>query len=89
MAKSTRLFPMPLDAGDAVDSARQVLDIEAQAVSALKQHIGAAFQRAIEIVLHCRGRVVVCGIGKSGHIARKIASTLASLSMSCAPSAAQ
>jgi arabinose-5-phosphate isomerase len=63
---------------DAVDSARQVLDIEAQAVTALKAHIGTEFRRALEIVLNCRGRVVVCGIGKSGHIARKVASTLAS-----------
>jgi arabinose-5-phosphate isomerase len=63
---------------DAVESARQVLDIEAQAVTALKAHIGPAFRRALEIVLNCRGRVVVCGIGKSGHIGRKVASTLAS-----------
>jgi arabinose-5-phosphate isomerase len=55
-----------------------VLDIEAQAVTALKRHLGADFQRALEIVLTCGGRVVVCGIGKSGHIARKLASTLAS-----------
>src|SRR5690606_13488483 len=59
---------------DAVESARQVLDVEAQAVTALKAHIGAEFRRALEIVLNCRGRVVVCGIGKSGHIARKVAS---------------
>jgi arabinose-5-phosphate isomerase len=63
---------------DAVECARQVLDIEAQAVTALKQHLGENFQQALDTVLHCRGRVVVCGIGKSGHIARKIASTLAS-----------
>jgi arabinose-5-phosphate isomerase len=63
---------------DAAESARQVLDIEAEAISALKAHIGAEFQSAVDIVLRCRGRIVVCGIGKSGHVARKMASTLAS-----------
>ena len=63
---------------DAVRSAHQVLDIEAQAIVALKDRIGADFEHATRIILECRGRVVVCGIGKSGHIARKIASTLAS-----------
>ena len=65
-------------ADDAVESARRVLDIEAQAILALKDRVGADFQRAVDIVLGCKGRVVVCGIGKSGHIARKVASTLAS-----------
>ena len=78
MAKRTSPPQAPVATGDAIDFARRVLDIEAQAVAALKDHIGADFERAVEIVLHCRGRVVVCGIGKSGHIARKMASTLAS-----------
>lgn len=72
----TSIEPPPVD--DAVESARRVLEIEADAVTALKEHLGADFRRAVEIILHCRGRVVVCGIGKSGHIGRKIASTLAS-----------
>jgi len=67
---------LPLD--DAVESARLVLDIEAEAVTALKAHIGADFARAVDIIFRCTGRVVVSGVGKSGHIARKIASTLAS-----------
>jgi arabinose-5-phosphate isomerase len=58
--------------------AREVIAIEAQAVAALADRIDATFLRAIELLLACRGRVVVCGIGKSGHIARKIAATLAS-----------
>ncbi|MCC6533174.1 MAG: KpsF/GutQ family sugar-phosphate isomerase [Burkholderiales bacterium] len=78
MANSTSPRPLDSAAGEAIASARLVLDIEAQAIAALKQHIGADFERALDIVLNCRGRVVVCGIGKSGHIARKIASTLAS-----------
>src|SRR5687767_209121 len=63
---------------DAIQSAREVLDIEANAITALKERLDAAFVRAIDIILNCRGRVVVCGIGKSGHVGRKIASTLAS-----------
>ena len=61
-----------------MQSARQVLEIEAEAIMALKEHLGADFERATRIILGCKGRVVVCGIGKSGHVARKIASTLAS-----------
>ena len=58
--------------------AREVIAIEAQAVAALTERIDAHFLRAVDLLLGCRGRVVVCGIGKSGHIARKIAATLAS-----------
>jgi len=65
-------------AAEAIEAAREVLDIEANAIVALKDHVGTAFTDAVRIVLGCRGRVVVCGIGKSGHVARKIASTLAS-----------
>jgi arabinose-5-phosphate isomerase len=78
MATPTRPAVPSLATDDALACAREVLDIEAQAVTALKRHLGADFQRALEIVLTCGGRVVVCGIGKSGHIARKLASTLAS-----------
>jgi arabinose-5-phosphate isomerase len=58
--------------------ARQVLSTEANAIEALKDRLGDGFLRAIDIILGCPGRVVVMGIGKSGHIGRKIASTLAS-----------
>jgi arabinose-5-phosphate isomerase len=58
--------------------ARSVLGTEAAAISALIDRLGEPFLHAVELVLACRGRVVVSGIGKSGHIARKIASTLAS-----------
>lgn len=58
--------------------ARRVLEIEADAVRALAGRIDASFAAAVDLVLACRGRVVVSGIGKSGHIARKVASTLAS-----------
>jgi arabinose-5-phosphate isomerase len=68
----------PISADDAIASAREVLDIEANAISALKGRLDCAFVRALEIILNCPSRVVVCGIGKSGHVGRKIASTLAS-----------
>ena len=62
----------------ALAMARAVLEIEAQAVSSLVSRLDAHFVRAIELIMNRRGRVIVSGIGKSGHIARKIASTLAS-----------
>ncbi|HEY7657526.1 MAG TPA: KpsF/GutQ family sugar-phosphate isomerase [Burkholderiales bacterium] len=62
----------------ALAMAREVLEIEARAVSDLIGKLDRRFAQAVETVLNCRGRVVVSGIGKSGHIARKIASTLAS-----------
>jgi arabinose-5-phosphate isomerase len=62
----------------ALDLARKVLAIEAEAVSALVLRLDQSFVTAVEIILSCRGRVVVSGMGKSGHIARKIASTMAS-----------
>lgn len=58
--------------------AREVLEIEARAILDLVAKLDHQFERAVEVILACRGRVVVSGIGKSGHIARKIASTLAS-----------
>ncbi|WDD95351.1 KpsF/GutQ family sugar-phosphate isomerase [Burkholderia sp. FERM BP-3421] len=58
--------------------ARDVLDIEADAVRALRDQLDGSFIGAMGLLLECRGRVVVSGIGKSGHIARKIAATLAS-----------
>jgi arabinose-5-phosphate isomerase len=62
----------------ALDLARKVLAIEADAVSALSSRLDERFLDAIGLILACRGRVVVSGVGKSGHIARKIASTMAS-----------
>src|SRR5204862_51671 len=61
-----------------LEHGRAVLRIEAEAVTALADRLGAEFERACEMVLACRGRVVVTGVGKSGAIARKIAATLAS-----------
>ncbi len=63
---------------DALELARMVLRIEAQAVDALAVRLEGDFLRAVDLLLACRGRVVVGGVGKSGHVGRKIASTLAS-----------
>lgn len=57
---------------------RDVIRLEAQALAALAERLGAEFDAAVERVLACTGRVILCGIGKSGHIAQKIASTLVS-----------
>lgn len=61
-----------------ITSAQRTIRMEAAAVAALEERIGADFNRACELLLHVRGRIVVTGMGKSGHIARKIAATLAS-----------
>jgi arabinose-5-phosphate isomerase len=64
----------------ALDLARETLDIEGEAIRKLNARLDAddSLPRAVALMLGCRGRVVVSGIGKSGHIARKIAATLAS-----------
>lgn len=61
-----------------VTSARRTISMEAAAVAALEGRIGSDFTKACEILLKTEGRVIVTGMGKSGHIARKIAATLAS-----------
>ncbi|MAR89873.1 MAG: KpsF/GutQ family sugar-phosphate isomerase [Pseudomonadota bacterium] len=63
---------------DFIASARRVIDIEANATLALKDRINEQFLRACDLILQCRGRVIVTGMGKSGHIGNKIAATLAS-----------
>jgi arabinose-5-phosphate isomerase len=66
------------DATQLLASARRALQIEARAVEALLPRLDARFAAACRLLLACQGRVVVTGMGKSGHIARKIAATLAS-----------
>jgi len=70
--------PLPSVPESVLALARQVLRIEADAVAALAPRLGEDFLKAVTLILESRGRVVVSGIGKSGHVARKIASTLAS-----------
>jgi arabinose-5-phosphate isomerase len=64
--------------GDILAIARRTVDIEAAAVHKLNSSIDAEFLRAVETLLACKGRVVVSGMGKSGHIGGKIAASLAS-----------
>lgn len=63
---------------DIIESARQVIEIEARALDALAKRVDASYVKAVELCLACQGRVVVTGMGKSGHIGGKIAATLAS-----------
>ncbi|HNE60615.1 MAG TPA: KpsF/GutQ family sugar-phosphate isomerase [Ottowia sp.] len=69
---------MHFDPAQALRLARETLDIEAAAVVGLKARLGDGFVRAVALMLAARGRVVVMGMGKSGHVGRKIAATLAS-----------
>jgi len=66
------------DAERLLELAREVLDIEADAVRQMKSRLGESFLAAHRLILGTRGRVVVTGMGKSGHIGNKIAATLAS-----------
>ena len=68
----------PADTSLLRDSARRTLELEQHAIAALADRLDGAFDRACELILACHGRVVVTGMGKSGHIAGKIAATLAS-----------
>lgn len=63
---------------DFAASARRTIECEAEAVQTLTQHINGDFSRACMLILGCRGRVIVTGMGKSGHIGKKIAATFAS-----------
>ena len=61
-----------------LDTARRVLRIEATALSELLERLDASFERAVDLLLACKGRVVIIGMGKSGLIGRKIAATFSS-----------
>lgn len=58
--------------------ARRVLDIESNAIAQLQHYLNADFEHACKLMFECKGRIVVIGMGKSGHISNKIAATLAS-----------
>ena len=61
-----------------VDFGREVLHDDARALDALAESLGANFEKAIGFILDCPGKLIVCGLGKSGHVGRKIAATFAS-----------
>ncbi|WP_341917320.1 KpsF/GutQ family sugar-phosphate isomerase [Polaromonas sp. YR568] len=70
--------PAKFDPAQALALAHRTFDIEAAAVLGLKSRVGPEFAQAVQVMLACKGRVVVMGMGKSGHIGRKISATLAS-----------
>jgi len=79
MTMSTAPSPLAgFDADRAIQVARRTLEIEAQALLHLRDQQGEAFAASVRAVLACSGRVIVMGMGKSGHVGRKIAATLAS-----------
>lgn len=61
-----------------IERGRRVLAMEAEAIAALERRLGEEFARAVEMIRNAKGRVIVCGVGKSGLIGRKIAATLTS-----------
>jgi arabinose-5-phosphate isomerase len=71
-------MPVPSTREDAVRLARNVLETEARAILALVPQIGESFDRALDLLHHCTGHVVVTGMGKSGIIAAKVAATMRS-----------
>ncbi|MEO5812217.1 MAG: KpsF/GutQ family sugar-phosphate isomerase [Rhodanobacter sp.] len=77
-ARSVAPLPGALNPDIIANSARDVIATEAAAIAALSSRISTEFVEACRLILACKGRVVVSGMGKSGHIARKIAATLAS-----------
>ena len=68
----------PFDADQALRLARETFHIEVEALNGLAARVDGVFAQAVQMVLQARGRVVVMGMGKSGHVGRKIAATLAS-----------
>jgi arabinose-5-phosphate isomerase len=77
MTDAATTFPT-VDVEQALRLARETFAIEMQALAGLRERIGSAFAQAVQAMLQVRGRVVVMGMGKSGHIGRKMAATLAS-----------
>jgi arabinose-5-phosphate isomerase len=77
-ARTAASAPILIDHDAVVRSARTVIAAEAAAVRALEPRIGQDFVEACRRIINCQGRVVVSGMGKSGHVGRKIAATLAS-----------
>lgn len=78
VADMSKSIGAPAQPADALRVAREVLEIEVRALNHLATRLDHGFVVAVEKILACPGRVVVSGLGKTGHIARKIASTLAS-----------
>src|SRR6476660_356105 len=65
-------------AEDVLQFGRVILHDEARALDALADSLGESFEQAVRLILGCKGKLIVAGLGKSGHIGRKIAATFAS-----------
>jgi len=68
----------PVSQSEILEFAREVLRDEARALGALAESLGGPFERAVEMIRACNGKLIVSGLGKSGHVGRKIAATFAS-----------
>ena len=66
------------DNGEVLDQARRVIRIEAEAVTSLLDRLDSSFAQAVELIYACKGRVIISGVGKSGIVGRKLATTLTS-----------
>ncbi|MCX8075692.1 MAG: KpsF/GutQ family sugar-phosphate isomerase [Aquificaceae bacterium] len=63
---------------DILQKARRVFEVEIRTLERLRDNLGEEFLKAVELLRYCKGKVITTGVGKSGHIARKVASTLSS-----------
>jgi arabinose-5-phosphate isomerase len=63
---------------DVLQFGREILHDEARALDALAESLGSPFEQAVQLIMGCKGKLIVSGLGKSGHVARKIAATFAS-----------
>ncbi|RDL44595.1 KpsF/GutQ family sugar-phosphate isomerase [Marinomonas piezotolerans] len=70
--------PVSCQADTLIASAKMTLTTQGQALSGLAQRIDSSFSTAVDMILNCRGRTIICGMGKSGIVGKKIAATLAS-----------
>lgn len=75
---SDNLASVPCNYDDLIASAKNTLSIQGQALIGLSERIDQQFSQAVEMILNCRGRTIICGMGKSGIVGKKIAATLAS-----------
>ena len=64
---------------DFIECARDVFDTEIEALNQTRKALDDTFEKIVRLIINCGGKVVLCGMGKSGHIARKIAATFSSL----------
>jgi arabinose-5-phosphate isomerase len=63
---------------DLLEQIKRVIEVEAASIKALSEQIGPNFEEALNLLLNCKGKVIISGVGKSGHIGKKIAASLAS-----------